>query len=113
MTNEELNTALYKKMFGEQEQYCKWLLSQPAEEILKYTYEYTTRQNILCSLEYNDLTDKQAVALLKSPTPLADIYSKWETWEMSHMEDIWCVVEYRVNEIIHKGLNKSKYAESR
>ena len=30
MTNEELNTALYKKVFAEQEKYREWLLSQPA-----------------------------------------------------------------------------------
>ena len=27
MTSEELNTALYKKVFAEQEQYREWLLS--------------------------------------------------------------------------------------
>lgn len=34
MTNEELNTALYKKVFAEQEKYREWLLSQPPNEIL-------------------------------------------------------------------------------
>ena len=34
MTNEELNTALYKKVFAEQEQYREWLFSQPPDEIL-------------------------------------------------------------------------------
>ncbi len=29
MTNEELNTALYQKMFAEQETYRKWLLGSP------------------------------------------------------------------------------------
>ena len=29
MTNAELNTALYQKMFAEQETYREWLLSQP------------------------------------------------------------------------------------
>ena len=59
MTNEELNTALYQKMFAEQETYRKWLLEQPPEEILKHTYEYTVREDILLSLEYHDLTDAQ------------------------------------------------------
>lgn len=44
MTNEERNTALYQKMFAEQETYRKWLLEQPPEEILKHTYEYTVRR---------------------------------------------------------------------
>lgn len=57
MTNAELNTALYQKMFAEQETYREWLLSQPSEEILNYTYEYTVREDILLSMEYNDLLD--------------------------------------------------------
>ena len=43
MTNEELNTALYKKVFAEQEKYREWLLSQPPDEILNHCYEYTVR----------------------------------------------------------------------
>lgn len=70
MTNEELNTALYEKMFAEQEKYRAWLLSQPPEEILNHTYEYTMREDILLSLEYHDLPDAQARAMLKSPAPL-------------------------------------------
>lgn len=52
MTNEELNTALYGKMFAEQETYRAWLLSLPPEEILNHAYEYTVREDILMSLEY-------------------------------------------------------------
>ena len=36
MANEELNTALYKKVFAEQEKYREWLLSQPPDEILNH-----------------------------------------------------------------------------
>lgn len=46
MTNAELNTALYQKMFAEQETYREWLISQPSEEILNHTYEYTVREDI-------------------------------------------------------------------
>ena len=46
MTNAELNTALYQKMFAEQETYREWLRSQPSEEILNHTYEYTVREDI-------------------------------------------------------------------
>ena len=40
MTSEEINTALYKKMYAEQEEFRKWLMFQPPEIILKYAYEY-------------------------------------------------------------------------
>ena len=67
MTNEQLNTALYEKMFAEQEAYRAWLLSQPPAEILKHSYEYTVREDILLALEYHDLPDARAKALLASP----------------------------------------------
>ena len=88
MTNEELNTRLYEKMFAEQEQFRDWLLSQPPAEILNHAYEYTVREDILMSLEYNDLEDSQARALLKSGKPLKQIFERWEdtkkhpTWKI-------------------------------
>ena len=97
MTNEELNTALYKKMFAEQDQFRDWLKSQPAAEVLNHTYEYTVREDILLSLEYNDLTDAQASALLASPSPLADIYQEFDRMESSHMEEIWSCIESRAD----------------
>ena len=100
MTNEELNTALYHKMFAEQEKYKNWLLTLSPNEILQHCYEYTCREDILLSLEYNNLSDKQAKALLKSPTPLADVFKKWESWETGHMQDIRECIESRANEVI-------------
>lgn len=95
MTNEQLNTALYEKMFAEQEKYREWLLAQPPEEILNHTYEYTVREDILMSLEYHDLPDAQAKAMLRSPSPLADVFADWENKETGYMEDIWQTVEER------------------
>ena len=46
MTNEELNTALYEKMFAEQQRYREWLLSQPPDEILNHCYEFTVREDM-------------------------------------------------------------------
>ena len=82
MTNEELNTRLYEKIFAEQEQFRDWLLSQPPAEILNHAYEYTVREDILISLEYHDLEDNQARALLKSGKPLKQIFERWENvWD--------------------------------
>lgn len=89
MTNEELNTALYKKVFAEQEKYREWLLSQPPDEILNHCYEYTVREDIVLALEEYDLSDKQCKALLKSPSPLADVFKDFEKRETVYMDNIW------------------------
>ena len=105
MTNEELNTALYKKVFAEQEQYREWLLSQPPNEILNHCYEYTVREDIVLALEEYDLSDKQCKALLKSPCPLADVFAAWEDRETSYMEEIWQTVTDRARTEVQKSRN--------
>lgn len=85
------------------------MAADPApSEIVKHCYEYTMREDILLSLEYNDLSDKQAKALLKSPTPLGDVFKKWETWETGHMSDIWECVESQANEVLRADFIASR-----
>lgn len=102
MTNEELNTKLYEKLFAEQEAYKGWLLTQPPEEILNHAYEYTIREDILISMEYNSLTDEQASALLQSPSPLADLFKDFEKIEGDHMETVRNCIEHRADKEIEK-----------
>lgn len=94
MTDEELNTALYKKMFAEQEKYREWLLGQPPEEVLNHSYEYTMREDILLSLEYDDIDGALAKALLASPCPLEDVFQAFESVEDGHMAAIRdCIID--------------------
>lgn len=102
MTNEEHNTALYQKMFAEQEKFRDWLKGQSPEEILNHAYEYTVREDILLSLEYHDLSDAQADALMKSPNPLADVFRDFEKLETSHMETVWDCLEGRADTLLEE-----------
>ena len=108
MTNEELNTRLYEKMFAEQEQFRDWLLSQPAAEILNHAYEYTVREDILMSLEYHDLEDSQARALLKSGKPLKQIFERWENQETSYMDTVWDTVQEQAKAVEAKQKAKAQ-----
>lgn len=65
----------------------------PRKEILHHAYEYVLREDILLSLEYNDLTDDEARALLKSEDILSDVFKDWEKKETEHMVDIWETVK--------------------
>ena len=102
MDNETLNTKLYKKMFEEQEHYRSWLLGQTPAEVLNHTYEYTVREDILMALENNDLTDEQCLALLSSPTPLADVYKEYDRTETDYMETVLGCLESRANDVIQR-----------
>lgn len=100
MNTETINTQLYEKMFAEQERYRGWLLSQPPKEILNHTYEYTTREDILMTLENNDLRLDQAQALLSSPTPLADVFKEFENRETDYMDVVRDSMESCANTLL-------------
>ena len=105
MNTNDLNTALYEKMAAEQDKYRDWLKSKPPEEILNHTYEHTVQEDILMSLEYNSLPNTQVRALLKSPSPLADVFAAWEDRETSYMEEIWQTVTDRARTEAQKSRN--------
>lgn len=78
------------------------------EEILNHTCEYTVREDILMSLEYHDLPDALAKALLKAPNPLADVFADWENKETGYMDDIWQTAEDRAKAEAQKQLKKEQ-----
>jgi len=108
MANEKLLTALYEKMSAEQALYRQWLLGQPPGEILNHAAEYTVREDIVMEMEELELTDIQAGALLKSKTPLADIYKEWNKTETRHMDDVRDVIEARAGAVIRAEKEKGQ-----
>lgn len=112
MTNIMLNTQLYQKMYAEQEQYKAYLLTLTPKQILNHASEYTCRENILMALENNDLSNARAQALLKSPTPLADVYNKYASWDHGRQQqEIWNAVEARSGEVLRAEFAAANRAE--
>ena len=93
--NPDKNAVLYEKMAAEQDKFRNWLKSQPPEEILKHTYEYTVREDILMAMEELDLPQSRAAALLASPSPLADVYKEFSDRETSYMDVVRDSIEQR------------------
>lgn len=108
MTSEELNTKLYQRMFNEQVKFRDWLLTQPPEEILHHCCEYVEREDIVLSMENNDLSMEQCKALLKSPSPLYDVHRLFEKRESSHMEEIQDAIESRADDVIRMEKQKTE-----
>lgn len=103
MTNEEWNGEVYQRMAEEQEAFRQWLLSQKPEVVLDHCYEYAVREDIVMAMEEHDLSDRQCKALLRSRTPLADVFKTWQTWETGHMDDIRACLESRADDMIRRG----------
>ena len=100
MTPEEMNTAIYHKMEAEQDSYRDWLLTLPPDEILQHAYEYAVRQDILFAMEDLELQPEQCRALLKSPSPVADILKDFEKLELGYMGTILDCIEGRAAKMI-------------
>ena len=56
------------------------------------------------TLEVNDLSDKQCLALLKSPCPLGDVFKDFEKRETGYMDEVRDTLECRANKVIREDL---------
>ena len=99
MTSEQLNTALYKKLYAEQEKFKSMLCRSSPEVVMQYAYELVMREDIMLSIEENDLTPKQCKALLKQKEPLNDLFLAWENGESNHMQEILSCIENKADEL--------------
>lgn len=96
MNINEMKTALYKKMVAEQNAYISWLKSQPVDYILNCAYECAVRDDIILAIENMLLSDEQVDMLLKSDSPLKDIYNYFENSETEYMN----VIRDSINEYL-------------
>ena len=93
---------LCEKMRVEQSAYCLWLTAQPPEEILHHAYEYSVREDIILATEEMNLTPARVRALLKSPSPLADVYKDFSKLETDYMSLVAQCVEDRADDLLKK-----------
>lgn len=100
MNDRMLNFALYEKLCDEQDRFRAWLLLQPPEEILKHACEYTVRESVVTSFAVRDLPRAEALALLKSSSPLAQIYRDWNNQAYKCVEDLWAIIGNRAKSAI-------------
>lgn len=108
MERAKLNTSLYQKMYEEQERYKSELLGMRPEMILEHAYEYVMREDILLAMEYNDLEPRYARALLRSETPLADVFMKWESRQNNYMDHVWDTVVSASNDAFRTNRIKTR-----
>lgn len=102
MTQRDYRTELFEKMKTEQERYRNRLLKQEPSEILSHSNEFTVREDIMMEMDALNLSPKRAKALLKSPTPLADLYKEFDKRETDRMDVIRDCIESRADEVIKR-----------
>ena len=100
---EEIYEKLYDRLCAEQEKYVEWLLSQPRNEILRQSYEFAMREDILMIFENAEIEPEHAKVLFDKGTTLADLFHEFEDLETSHMQTIRDMIEGRAKNIIREG----------
>ena len=100
MTLEQLNTALYERLYAEQLEFISSLKTMTPENVIQYAYELVIREDILLSLEENDLDANQCKALLREKKPLDKLFLAWEKHEGSHMSEILDCIENKADELV-------------
>lgn len=103
MSIEELSQRLYDKMAAEQEDYRQELLKLPPEQILEKAYEYAMREDILALMEDPELlTEQRCKALLKSSTPIADVFRHYEKLDCTFIETMRSAFENCADEMLRQ-----------
>ncbi len=104
MTLEYLNIALYRRVHTEQEENYKAWFSLLPEVILNHSYKYTSREDILVSLEENEQTKAQCIGAFEISLPSRKRVQGMEKRDNSyHMDDIWDAVEDCANTFIARA----------
>ena len=108
MAENNVYTQLYERMFEEQERFREWLLAQPPSEILNHSYEYSMREDILMAIEYSELEEKHAKALLDGNVTLSDLYDDFSDLETDHMQDVRDTIGSRASKVLRET-EKNRY----
>lgn len=88
---------LYEKVRQEQAAFRDELLTWRPEGILDKAWEYLVREDILLTMEYNELDDEQAKALLELPDTMSDLCDTVKEKAACQQETIWQEIEERAN----------------
>ena len=107
---EAMNKKLYEKMSNEYESFCENLKTLPPEEIMRCSYEYIFKEDILMCFECGDMDYDKAKALHSLKYPLESIYQEWLSADYSYMDMLRDVIDTRANSALDemKRIARSK-----
>lgn len=112
----KLKAQLIKNMQAELDELKEDLLNISPQEILSRAYEYAMKTEIIYAAHDADLDDYQIEALLKHPSPLNDVYSKYLKHDETSLSDELanCLVEEAniANEKRHKEYSDAFFVDN-
>lgn len=109
----KLKAQLIKNMQAELDKLKEDLLNISSQEILSRAYEYAMKTEIIYAAHDANLNNYQIKALLKHPSPLNDVYSKYLKHDETSLSDELanCLAEEANVELHHNENTKEKRHE--
>lgn len=106
----KLKAQLIKNMQAELDKLKEDLLNISSQEILSRAYEYAMKTEIIYAAHDANLNNYQIKALLKHPSPLNDVYSKYLKHDETSLSDELanCLAEEANVELHHNENTKEK-----
>lgn len=81
MASKDMNIALFKRLYVEQQKYRNWFMELSSEEKEKNAAEYAFNMGVVNTVERTDFSDSVCKALIDTPFPLKALYKYWEFWQ--------------------------------
>ena len=86
MSTESLKNKLLEKAMHEQSEYIESLKKLPPENIIERAYEKVMRDDIVTTIEFSPMTEKQLKALLKLKYPISACFDEWQKKDETYMD---------------------------
>ncbi len=95
-----INDRLYTKISGEYDNFIENLKTLPPEQVIEKSYEKVFKEDILLTIEGENLSPEKAKALLKLEKPLDSLYHAWLETDASYMDRLYDCVEGYADKMI-------------
>ena len=108
MRTERLKKELLDKAVNEQAEYIENLKTLPPEKILEKAYEKVMRDDIVTTIEFSPLTEKQLKALLKFKAPVSACFDEWQKKDDTYMDRLIDMVDKFSEKLVKNEEEKHK-----
>jgi len=108
MSTENLKNKLLDKAMNEQAEYIENLKTLPPEKILERAYEKVMRDDIVTTIEFSPLTEKQLKALLKLKAPVSACFDEWQKKDDTYMDRLIDMVDEFSDKLVKNEAEKQK-----
>ena len=107
----DYNELLYEKVKAEYDTFIDELKRMTPEQVIERAYEKVTKENLVITIQENELSPSEAKVLFREKYPLDRLYQEWLDTDVSEMQ----LLKDSIDDTAKKAVTemKDKQKESR